>query len=154
LASENRAGKDAASAAYLECAQTSEDAGQRRSAAAKTATYLRRAANKLGTVLIMPPDRPPVYRLSRREKWMLSGVLGGVAALAVVLVISFVTTGPSAGHGCIYATIPGAVGAEQVHECGASARQTCRTVNAPGAYTRQAAGTLAAECRKAALPVG
>ncbi len=85
---------------------------------------------------------------------MVGGMLGVVAALAVVLVISFVRTGPSSGHGCIYATIPGAVGAEQVNECGASARDTCRSVDAPGAYTRQAAHTLAAQCRKAGLPVG
>jgi hypothetical protein len=108
----------------------------------------------LGAVLIMPSDRIPSYRLSRREKWMVGGVLGVVAALAVVLVISLVSSGPSSGNGCIYATIPGAVGAEQVHECGANARATCRSVNRPGAYTRQAAQTLAVQCRKAALPVG
>jgi hypothetical protein len=85
---------------------------------------------------------------------MVGGVLSVVAALAVVLIISFVSAGPSSGHGCIYATIPGAVGAEQVHECGATARDTCGSVNAPGAYTRQAARTLARECRKAGLPVG
>jgi hypothetical protein len=94
-----------------------------------------------------------VYRLSKREKWMIGGVLGVVAVLAVVLVISFVSSGPTSGHGCIYANIPGAVGAEQVHECGATARDTCRSVNTPGAYTRQAAHTLAAQCRKAGLPV-
>jgi ABC-type Co2+ transport system permease subunit len=105
-------------------------------------------------VLIMPSERLPAYRLSKREKWMVGGVLGVVAALAVVLVISFVSPGPSSGHGCIYATIPGSVGAEQVHECGATARNTCGSVNAPGAYTRQAAQTLATECRKAGLPVG
>src|SRR5947209_1951744 len=104
-------------------------------------------------VLIMPSERTPLYRLSRREKWMVAGVLGVVAALVVVLVISFVSSGPSSGNGCIYATIPGAVGAEQVHDCGATARQTCRSVNAPGAYTRQAAQTLAVQCRKAGLRV-
>lgn len=77
-----------------------------------------------------------------------------VAALAVVLVISFVTSGPSSGHGCIYATIPGTVGAQQVHQCGPAARETCQTLNAPGAYTRQAAQTIAGECRKAGLAVG
>jgi hypothetical protein len=106
-------------------------------------------------VLILPPDHArPVYRLSKRERWMVGGVLGVVAVLAVVLVISFVSSGPSSRHGCVYATIPGAVGAEQVHECGATARATCRSVNAPGAYTTDAARTLAAECRKAGLPVG
>jgi len=108
----------------------------------------------LGAVLIMPSERIPAYRLSRREKWMVGGVLGVVAALAVVLVISFVSSGPSSGHGCVYANIPGAVGAEQVHECGANARHTCQSLSAPGAYTRQAAHTLGVECRKAGLPVG
>jgi hypothetical protein len=104
-------------------------------------------------VLILPPEHAaPVRRLSRRERWMVGGVLGVVAALAVVLVISFVSAGPSSGQGCIYATIPGVVGAEQVHQCGADARETCRTVNT--AYIQQAARTIAAECRKAGLPVG
>jgi hypothetical protein len=85
---------------------------------------------------------------------MVGGVLGVVVILAVTLVISLISGGPSSGHGCIYATIPGVVGAEQVHQCGDTARQTCRTVNAPGAYTRQAARTIARECRKAGLPVG
>ena len=85
---------------------------------------------------------------------MVGGVVGVVAALAVALVISLVTPGPSSGHGCIYATIPGAVGAQQVHECGATARATCGSVYAPGAFTAQAARVVAAECRKAGLPVG
>ena len=116
--------------------------------------YLRRVVHKLGAVLILPPGHGSAGRLSTRERWMVGGVLGVVAALAAVLVISLVSAGPSSGHGCIYATIPGVVGAEQVHECGANARETCRSVNRPGAYARQAAQTIAAECRKAGLPVG
>lgn len=85
---------------------------------------------------------------------MIRGVLGVVAVVGVVLAISFATGGKSSGHGCIYATIPGAVGAQEVRECGATARQTCATVHAPRAYTAQAAATIAAECRKAGLPVG
>lgn len=100
----------------------------------------------------MPSERIPAYRLSKREKWMVGGVLGVVAALAVVLVLSFVSSGPSSANGCIYATVPGAVGAEQIHECGATARSTCQTVHA--AYPAQAAATVAAECRKAGLSVG
>jgi hypothetical protein len=45
------------------------------------------------------------------------------------------------------------VGAVQVNECGAAARSTCSAVFAPGAYAAGAARTLAAECRKAGLPV-
>lgn len=85
---------------------------------------------------------------------MVGGVLGLVAALVVVLIISLVSPGPSSKHGCIYATIPGAVGAQQVRACGATARSTCRSVYATGAFTRQAAATVAAECRKAGLAVG
>ena len=85
---------------------------------------------------------------------MIGGVLGVVAVIAVVLAISFATSAPGSSNGCIYATIPGAVGAEQVHQCGATARETCQSVNAPGAYVAQAARTIAAECRKAGLPVG
>ncbi len=85
---------------------------------------------------------------------MIGGVLGVVAALVVVLVISFASSGPSSKSGCIYATLPAATGAQQVHECGATARSTCASANTPGAFTRQAAQTIAAECRKAGLPVG
>jgi hypothetical protein len=105
-------------------------------------------------VLIMPPGHGVARRLSRREKWMVGGVLGAVAVLAVVLVLSFSSGGPSSSHGCIYATVPAATGAQQISQCGATARATCRSVGAPGAYTAQAAQAIAAECRKAGLPVG
>ena len=85
---------------------------------------------------------------------MVGGVLGAVVVLAVVLVISFASSGPSSKSGCIYATIPAATGAQQVHECGSAARSTCATVQTPGAFTAQAVQTLATECRKAGLPVG
>lgn len=85
---------------------------------------------------------------------MVGGVLGAIAVLAVVLVISFASSAPSSKSGCIYATIPAATGAQQVHQCGSAARSTCSSVDAPGAFTAQAARTLATECRKAGLPVG
>jgi len=102
----------------------------------------------------MPPETATLRRLSQRERWMIGGVLGVVAVIVVVLVISLASSAPSSSNGCIYATIPGAVGAEQIHQCGAAARATCQSVNAPGAYVAQAARTIAAECRKAGLPVG
>ena len=85
---------------------------------------------------------------------MIGGVLGVVAALLVVLVISFASSNPSSTSGCIYATVPAATGAEQIHECGAAARETCATAQTPGAYTAQAAQAIASACRKAGLPVG
>jgi len=92
--------------------------------------------------------------MSTREKWMIGGVLGVVVALAVVLVISFASSSPSSTSGCIYATIPAATGAEQVHECGATARSTCATAQTPGAFSQPAAQAVAAACRRAGLPVG
>jgi len=85
---------------------------------------------------------------------MIGGVLGVVAALAVVLVISFASSTPSSKSGCIYATIPAATGAEQVHECGATARSTCATAQTPGAFSQQAAQAIVSACRKSGLPVG
>lgn len=109
-------------------------------------------------MLIIPPGHAEAARIrwptSRREKWMIGGVLGVVAALAVVLVFSFASSSPSSKSGCIYATIPAATGAQQIHECGAAARSTCATAQTPGAFTPQAAQAVAAECRKAGLPVG
>jgi hypothetical protein len=109
-------------------------------------------------VLIIPPGHAETLRahrrLSKREVWMVGGVLGVVIALAVVLVISLASSGPGSKSGCIYATIPADTGAEQVHQCGTQARDTCQSVFAAGAYTRQAAQAIASECRKAGLPIG
>jgi hypothetical protein len=108
-------------------------------------------------VLILPPGHAQAIaarrRLSRREKWMVGGVLGAAAAVLVVLVISLGSAGRSSGHGCIYATIAGVLGAQEVYQCGADARATCASVAAPGAFGAQARQTIAAECRKAGLPV-
>lgn len=109
-------------------------------------------------MLILPPGHAKAASglrpLSAREKWLLRGVLAAVAVIAIVVAVSLATAGKSSSHGCIYATIPGAVGAEQISECGATARYTCATVFKPGAYAPPSARTIAAECRKAGLPVG
>lgn len=85
---------------------------------------------------------------------MISGVLSAVVVLVLVLAISFATSGPSSKSGCIYATIPADTGAQQIHQCGTQARDTCQLVYVRGTYTSQAAQTIASECRKAGLPVG
>jgi hypothetical protein len=92
-------------------------------------------------------------QLSRREKRLIGGVLGIVAVIVVVLVISFATAGQTSAHGCIHATIPGAVGAQQIDQCGAQARDTCQTANEPGSFAPASARVVAAACRKAGLPV-
>ena len=81
-------------------------------------------------------------------------MLALVAALALILVVAIGSGGQDSGHGCIYATIPGPVGAQQVSQCGQQAQQTCQTVRMPGSFTPQAERVVEAECRKAGLPVG
>lgn len=85
---------------------------------------------------------------------MIGGVLGIVAALVLVVVISLATAGPSSSHGCIYVTIPADTGAQEIRQCGTQARSTCATALSPGAFTAQAAPVVARECRKAGLAVG
>src|SRR5205823_911843 len=92
--------------------------------------------------------------LSRRERWMIGGVLAVVAVVAAALAISFASAGRTSSRGCIYATIPGVVGAQEINRCGADARATCASALAPGSFTRQAAVVIAAQCRKAGLRVG
>lgn len=93
-------------------------------------------------------------RLSGREQWMVGVVLCAVVAVVVSVVISLASGGRTSSHGCIYATIPAATGAQEINRCGADARATCATALAPGAFTAQAAPVIAAQCRKAGLPVG
>lgn len=92
-------------------------------------------------------------RLSRRERWMVRGVLAAVAALVVVLVLAIASAGRTSAHGCIHVTIPGPVGAEQLDQCGAQAKATCRSVALPGSYPAPTARTVARECRRAGLAI-
>jgi hypothetical protein len=85
---------------------------------------------------------------------MIGGVLALVAVLAAALVVSFASAGHTSSHGCIYATIPGVVGAQEVNRCGADARATCASALDPGSFTHQAEMVIAAQCRKAGLAVG
>lgn len=107
-------------------------------------------------MLILPPGHGQTITqrraLSVRERWMVWGVIAAVAAVVLILVVSIASGGRSSGHGCIYATIPGAVGAQEVYQCGADARATCQSASTPGAFAPQAAQRIVAECRKAGLP--
>jgi hypothetical protein len=85
---------------------------------------------------------------------MIGGVVGIVAAVAVVLVISIATAGHRSGHGCVSVGLAYSTGGAQVYRCGGAARQLCASVNQPGGTTGGAARSLTIECRKAGLPVG
>ncbi len=84
---------------------------------------------------------------------MLRAVLGAVAALIVVLVISLSSAGRTSSHGCIYVTTAAATGAQEIYHCGAAARAICESSQVPGAFSPQAAQSIATACRKAGLPV-
>jgi predicted acylesterase/phospholipase RssA len=92
-------------------------------------------------------------RLSLRERRILAGVGLLTAALIVAIVISLIAAGKTSSHGCIYVTIPAVTGAEQISQCGDTARATCRSTSTPGAFAPEAARDVAAACRKAGLPV-
>jgi uncharacterized oligopeptide transporter (OPT) family protein len=111
-------------------------------------------------VLILPPGHAQAVGarrpLSVREKRMIGGVVATVAAVIVALVISLSSSSPTSGHGCIYLTLAAnaMTGGEEIYQCGAQARSTCATAQAPGAFTADAAHEVAAACRRAGLPVG
>jgi hypothetical protein len=109
-------------------------------------------------VLILPVDRErsarPARPLSVRERWLVRGAAAVAFALVVTVAISLAAGGRSSRHGCIHATFPGPVGAEQVDSCGTAARGLCASVLANASYGPEARRTVAAECRKAGLPVG
>ena len=85
---------------------------------------------------------------------MIRGVLAAVAALAVILAVALGTEGRSSARGCIRATLPGPVGAQEIDQCGSQARATCESVAAPGAFQEQAVPVIEQQCRKAGLAVG
>jgi hypothetical protein len=107
--------------------------------------------------LILPPGHGQSLnvqrRLRSREKWMIGGVLGTVAVLIVATVIALGAGGHKSGNGCIDVTIAAATGGTEIYQCGVDARATCASRGTPGSYTGEAAQTIAAQCRKAGLPV-
>jgi hypothetical protein len=85
---------------------------------------------------------------------MVGGVVGVLALLIVVLVVSLATAGHSTGNGCINVNIPSSLGNQNFYRCGTQAKAMCATVGAPGGLTGAAGRAVAAECRKVSLPVG
>lgn len=108
--------------------------------------------------MVLPPGHADAIAsrraLSRRERRLVGAVLAVVAVLLVVVVVAVASAGKSSASGCIHATIPGPVGAQEIDQCGAQARATCASAASPGAFTTPAARVIEAQCRKARLPVG
>jgi hypothetical protein len=108
-------------------------------------------------MLILPPGHAEAIRtrrrLTARERWLTGGVGGILVALVIALAISLSNSGPSSSRGCIYLTIAAATGAQQISQCGPTARATCGSAAVPGSFANQAGPGLIAACRKAGLPV-
>jgi hypothetical protein len=92
----------------------------------------------------------PLRQLGTRERLVaIAGALVVVAAVVVLLVATGGKSQSPPGPGCIRATIPHVMGAEQLNACGQRARQLCaRSANAsdPGARA------IDASCREAGIP--
>ena len=79
-------------------------------------------------------------------------MIAGAAVIAAAVVVLLVVTGgrsrPAPGPGCIRATIPHVMGAEELNACGKRARHLCArsaTGSDPGAQA------IAASCRDAGV---
>jgi hypothetical protein len=91
----------------------------------------------------------PLRRLTRRERTIV--VAAVTVTLAVVVALILATVGnsrPEPAPGCIYAIVPGVMGATPVDACGARAKRTCAehaTRTDPGSKAIQTS------CRRAGL---
>jgi hypothetical protein len=91
----------------------------------------------------------PLRRLTRRERNVaIAGVVATVAAVLALVVATVGDSRPAPAPGCIYAIVPGVMGATPVDACGARAKSLCAkhaTLTDPGSHAIQAS------CRRAGL---
>jgi len=109
-------------------------------------------------VLILPPGHAQTLerqrRLSVREKWIIGSVLATVAAVIVAVAISIGSAGHHTGNGCVDVKFPITIGGEEIYECGAKARALCQDASKADGLATVSGRAVAAQCRKAGLPVG
>ena len=93
-------------------------------------------------------------KLTRREHWILGGVLAVVAVLVVIVLISFTSKQRVSANGCIDVSAATVIGGSELYRCGTAARDLCSAPGGPGAGDNIAfRRALADACRKAGLPV-
>jgi hypothetical protein len=91
----------------------------------------------------------PLRRLTKRERTIVLGAV--VATVVTILVLVVATVGdsrPGPAPGCIYAIVPGVMGATPVDACGVQAKKTCAqhaTLSDPGSKA------IRKSCRRAGL---
>lgn len=93
----------------------------------------------------------PLRRLTGRERRV--AIVSSVVVLVTVLALVLATVGdsrPGPKPGCIYAIVPGVMGATPIDACGAQAQKTCAE-HADPAMTDPVSRGVRATCRQAGL---
>jgi hypothetical protein len=107
-------------------------------------------------MLILPPGHAQTIKHGRtfraRERWMIGGVLGVLAVLVAVLIVSIGSTTKASGHGCVSVSLAYSTGGQHIYRCGAGARALCDGVGRVGGITGPPAEVVARECHKAGIP--
>jgi hypothetical protein len=97
---------------------------------------------------------PGPRKITKRERWILGGVLGLVAVIVVIVAISFTSKQRTSANGCIDVSAATVIGGSELYRCGAAARDLCMAPNSRGATDNISfRRALAEACRKASLPV-
>jgi hypothetical protein len=92
-------------------------------------------------------------RASRRERWLIAGVLAASALIAVIVVVSFTSHQRKSHDGCIDVSAATVIGGSELYRCGDAARGLCTAATGTGEENISFRRALADACRKAGLPV-
>lgn len=91
--------------------------------------------------------------IDRRERWLIAGVLGVMAVIAVAVVVAFTSHQRTSHNGCIDVSAATVIGGSELYRCGSAARGLCTAATGSGAQNIAFRRALAEACRKAGLPV-
>ena len=93
-------------------------------------------------------------QINRRERWLIAGVVAGVAVVVIAVVIAFTTHQHKSRNGCIDVSAATAIGGSELYRCGTAARDLCTSpVAGNGSSNIAFRQQLADACRKAGLPI-
>src|ERR1700729_1534635 len=106
-------------------------------------------------MMILPPGHAEEVRRRKefapRERWLIRGVVGVVAALLVGLVISLATGETTSHKGCVPVSLAYSTGGAHITRCGGGAKSRCQGVAHAGGTPGAPAQAVATACRKAGL---
>lgn len=92
-------------------------------------------------------------RVSRRERWLIGGVVAMLAVFGIVIAIAFTSRQKTSRDGCIDVSAATVIGGSELYRCGSAARGLCTSATGSGAPNISFRRALADACRKAGLPV-